>query len=131
MVYLLVSWSSIPDQVPGHFSPDGTVTRWDTKSTLIIPPIISWVLFIGMSAVERFPQVWNTGVRVTEENQFRVYRAVKNLIRSTKLVMVMIFTGITLIQSLSQNLPGWFMPVFISLFAVLIVYHIIRLIMAR
>jgi len=131
VIYLIVSWSSIPDQIPGQFSADGTVARWDSKGILVIAPIISWVLFLGMSLVERFPQVWNTGVRVTEENQFRVYRAVKGLIRTTKLATVILFSVIVIIQSTAQSLPGWLMPVFLAALAILIIYHIIRLIMAR
>lgn len=130
-IYLLIVWGNIPDQIPGHFSGDGTVTRWDSKGTIIISPIISFVLFIGMSVIERFPQVWNTGVRVTEENKYRVYRACKNLLRSTKLATVMLFTVITLIQSLSQALPPWLIPLFTGIFIVVLVYHIIILVKAR
>ncbi|MCL2170059.1 MAG: DUF1648 domain-containing protein [Defluviitaleaceae bacterium] len=109
-VYLIVAWNSLPEQIPGHFAADGTVTRYDGRGALIAPVIISWVLYGLFVLVERFPQIWNTGVQVTEENKERVHRAIRNLISMIKLVIVAKFTFITIFQSLGTNLPSWFMP---------------------
>jgi len=131
VLYLIITWSSIPDQIPGHFNAAGEVTRWDGKISLIFLPILAWVLFIGMSVLERFPQVWNTGVRITEENKFRVYRVLKNLLRTVKLLIVTLFVLITIFQSLAQSMPVWCLPVFLSLLFVFIIYNIFRLLRAR
>jgi len=131
VIFLIVRWSSIPDQVPGHFNASGEVTRWDSKGTLIIMPIIMGVLYIGITILERFPQVWNTGVRITKENMFRVYRILKSLINIVKLLIVVTFASITIIQSLAVALPIWLMPVLISLIFGTIIINIIRLVKAR
>jgi len=131
IIYLLISWSGIPDQIPGHFAADGTVNRWDSKGTLFIVPAIAWVLFIGITIIERFPHLWNTGVRVTEENKYRIYKITKSLLVTIKLFVVALFVSITIMQTLAQSLPVFFLPVFLSLMSVIIVYHIIRLIKAR
>ena len=131
VIYLLVAWSSIPDQIPGHFNASGEVNRWDSKSTLFIVPIISFVIFTTMTVIERFPHLWNTGVRVTEENKFRVYGILRGLLISVKLIVVTMFTVLTLIQSLAQELPVWFLPVFITPIMISIVFHIVWLIRAR
>jgi len=130
-IYLIVAWNNIPDQIPGHFDASGQVTRWDSKISLIIVPIIAAVLFAGISILERFPQIWNTGVRVTEENKFRVYKILKGLITSIKFLIVAAFAAITVIQSLAQQLPIWFLPVFIAPILLTIVFHIIWLVRAR
>ena len=72
VVYLMVMWSRIPNQIPAHFNAAGEVNRWGSKSELIVLPIISWVLYGFITLVERYPQIWNTGVTVTEENCARV-----------------------------------------------------------
>ena len=131
VIYLLIRWSSIPDQVPGHFNVSGDVTRWDSKGTLIIMPVIAGVLYIGITILERFPQVWNTGVRITQENMFRVYRILKSMISIVKLLIITIFVSITIITSLAISLPSWLMPVFISLIFGTIVFNIVRLVKAR
>jgi len=131
VVYLAVSWNSLPDQVPGLIGLDGEVTRWDGKGTLILMPIIAWVTFAGVTILEQFPKAWNTGVRVTEENMFRVYRAVKSLIRSTKLLILAFFAAMTIMQSQLQTLPIWLMFVFIGLLMIAGLFHGVRILRAR
>jgi len=131
VIYLLVTWGNIPDQIPGHFAADGSVNRWDSKGTLFLLPAIGWVTFIGMTIIERFPHLWNVGVRVTEENKYRVYRVAKTLLIKVKLIIVALFVFITVFQSLSQNLPSWFMPVVMALIFVPVIISVVRLIRAR
>ncbi|MCL2227867.1 MAG: DUF1648 domain-containing protein [Oscillospiraceae bacterium] len=128
VLYLLIVWSSLPDRIPGHFGADGAVTRYDGRGVLLVGPIFAGILFGGIVLLERFPQVWNAGVTVTEENKAKVYRTVKSLLAATKLILVTAFIFIAIIQSLGRNLPGWFLPVFIWLLAFMILFFIIRLI---
>jgi len=130
-IYLIVAWGNLPDQIPGHFGADGAVTRYDDKGILLVLPIIAWVMFIGISVVERFPQLWNTGVRVTEENKFRVYRVIKSLISKVKFIVITMFVFITIIQSLAQSLPIWFSPVFLGVLFITIIFSFCRLLLAR
>ena len=44
-----------------------------SKGELVILPIIGWLMYIFLTVIENFPQIWNTGVTVTEENKDRVY----------------------------------------------------------
>ena len=131
VIYLIVTWNSLPEQIPGHFGADGVVTRYDGKWALLVMPILAWLLFGGLSLIERFPQIWNTGVQVTKENKFRVYRILKNLLCATKLILVTSFIYVTIIQSLSQNLSRWFVPVFLFLLFGSMAYFAIMLIRAK
>ncbi|WP_409975166.1 DUF1648 domain-containing protein [Bacillus sp. Bva_UNVM-123] len=36
IVYLVISWSLIPEQVPGHYNGAGEVNRWGSKYELFI-----------------------------------------------------------------------------------------------
>ena len=127
VIYLIIRWNHIPDQVPGHFDGSGQVTRWDNKGTLWVLPAIGWFLFIGMSILEQFPKIWNTGVRITEENMYRVYRVLKNLLGSIKLLISALFVSISVIQSLVISLPVWYIVIFLALIFITLIFNMIRL----
>jgi len=131
LVYLIAVWGGLPEQIPAHFDSAGNITSYSGKGTLLIMPIVNWAMFIGISVIERFPQIWNTGVRVTKENKWRVYRIIKNMIVTTKFTMVAPFVFISVNQSLGTNLPIWFLPVFLFVCFASLVFFIINLIRAR
>lgn len=91
-IYLIVIWEHIPDEIPGHYNAMGEIDRVTGKGSLLVLPITTWIMYIGLAIVERFPQVWNTGVAVTEENKERVYRILKSMLGTLKLNVVVVFT---------------------------------------
>ncbi len=128
VVYLVLFWNRIPDKIPGHYNAAGVVDRWGNKGELFVVPIVAWIMYIGLTILERFPQVWNTGVQVTEENKERVYRILKNMISTEKLLMVAVFIFLTINSSFSIGLPIWFLPVFLILMFGSLILFIISLI---
>ena len=112
-IYLGINWSTLPDKIPAHYDFAGNIDRWGKKGELLIVPIMSWVLYVMITGVEQIPAIWNTGVKVTVENRYRVYRVLKYMVKTLKLIMVVDFSYLT-IQSLSgQSLPGWFTLLFL------------------
>ncbi len=91
VIYLEANWNNIPDKIPGHYNAMGEVDRWGNKGELVVLPIIGWIMYIGITVLEHFPQVWNTGVTITEDNKTRIYRILKNMIGTTKLLVVGVF----------------------------------------
>ena len=126
-VYLILAWNTIPAKIPAHYNAAGEVNRWGSKSELIVLPIISVLLYGLITLIEHYPQVWNTGVRITDENRTVVYRLLKNLIAWVKMITLSIFGSLTVISSLSLNLPIWFLLVFLVLLFGIIAYYIVRL----
>lgn len=120
-LYLIVGWDSFPDRIPAHYNAAGEIDRWGGKGELIFLPVMMWVLYIGISVVQHFPQIWNTGVQVTPENRERVYRTLMYMVETLKLLMVAGFSFLSLYGVTGKNLPAWFLFVFIgALFADLI-----------
>ena len=113
VVYLFLAWGSIPDRVPGHYNALGEVDHWSGKNRLIVLPIISWLIFGFITLVERYPQIWNTGITVTEQNRERVYRLLKNLIALVKMYVLLMFASLTVLSSLALNLPMWYILAFL------------------
>lgn len=128
LIYLIIHWNSIPDKIPGHYNGMGEIDRMGSKGEILVLPIISWLMYLGMTVIERFPQVWNTGVRVTEENRERVYRTIKNMLSTMKLIIVAVFSYLTINSAQVLPLSPWFLPVFLILIFGSIIFFIIRLI---
>ncbi len=129
--YLAVNWSSIPDKIPSHYNAVGEVDSWGNKMELLVLAIIGWIMYIGITVLEQFPQVWNTGVTVTEENKARIYPILKMMISTLKLLVVGVFVFLALNSALAKALPLWFLPVFLVLMFGSIVFFIVRLIRAK
>lgn len=128
---LIVNWSNIPDKIPGHYNAVGEVDRWGNKEELLILPIIGWILYIGITVLEQFPQIWNTGVKVTEQNATRIYRILKNMVGTIKLLMVFVFVFLTANSAFAKALPDWFLPTFLVLIFGSMIFFIVKLIRAR
>ena len=109
-LYLIINWDHIPDQIPGHYNGAGEIDRWGNKSELWFTPILSVLMYLGISLCERTPGIWNTGVEVTRENKVRIFRIIKNMIVTMKLVMVLTFVFLSFYSALSNPLPAWFLP---------------------
>ena len=128
LIYLIINWNSIPDKLPGHYNAVGEIDRMGNKGELLVLPIINWLMYLGMTAVERFPSVWNTGVRVTEENRERVYRTIKNMLSTMKLIIVAVFSYLTINSARALPLSPGFLPAFLILIFGSIILYIIRLV---
>ena len=129
--FLAVCWQRIPEEVPMHFNSAGEIDRWGSRAELLILPVIAWLMYGLMTAVERFPGAWNTGVRVTEENRERVYALLGHLLSTLKLLMTGIFTWLTLWCTLAEPLPKWFLPAVLGAMSADLVYWLVRLFRAR
>ncbi|MFA9379317.1 MAG: DUF1648 domain-containing protein [Lachnotalea sp.] len=128
LVYLFLNWSSIPNQIPGHYNAMGKIDRMGSKGELLTLPIIGWVMYLSLTVIENFPGIWNTGVTVTEENKERVYRILKNMLNTVKLIMVAVFVYLTINSVQAISLTVWFLPVFLILVFGSILFFIIKLV---
>ena len=125
--YLIFHWGSIPDKIPAHYDWEGNIDRWGNKSDLIFLPMMSWFLYLLITGLQQVPLVWNTGVKITEENEERVYRTLKYMLETLKMIVVADLTYITVHSLMGKSLSGWFaMIVPVAVFGDLI-FWIVRL----
>lgn len=107
-VRLIVSWPSIPDRIPMHYNFAGEIDRWGGKESLIFLFGVEFLIYALITVTERFPSIWNTGVEVTPENREKVYRTLKYMIKTIKLIVVFIFTYLIWKSAEAEALPVWF-----------------------
>lgn len=130
-LYLIISWGSLPDTIPMHYNLSGEIDRWGSKGELIFLPVMMWIIYLGITLMQRFPQIWNTGVTVTPENRERVYRTLKYMVESLKLIVVVDFSLLTIFSATGRNLPVWFTFVFLGVLAADLVFWLVRLVRRR
>ena len=105
-LFLAAGWNQIPEKVPGHYNFAGEADSMTGKGTLILIPVMNWLMYLGISALEHFPQAWNTGVEITAQNRERAYRVLYHMIVSMKLSVVLIFSFMTVWHG--NYMPSWF-----------------------
>lgn len=111
LAYLILGWSFFPDQIPMHYNGAGEIDRWGGKGEIIFIEVIMWLIYLGIGAVEKYPQIWNTGVEVTPKNKERVYRTLKYMLKTLKFLTALIFAYLIVNSLQSVPLPEWFTSV--------------------
>ena len=56
-LYLLIGWDSFPERIPAHYNAAGEIDRWGTKGEMVFLPVMMWILYIGLTVLQHFPQI--------------------------------------------------------------------------
>ena len=113
ILFLIITWSKIPDTIPMHYDSAGNIDRFGSKLEILVLPIIILIVYTFITIIEKFPEAWNTGIKVTEENKERVYSTLLHLISTIKFIMVGMVAYLTVHTALSLELSAWVTPVFV------------------
>lgn len=113
VLYVIITWKNIPDMIPGHYNIAGEIDKYSSKNSIWILIVVQILLFTMMSVLERFPNIWNTGVQITEENVERVYTNLRNMKTYLKMMIMIYFSYMTFQSIGGGNLHS--MSIFIFL----------------
>lgn len=131
LIYLIVRWNVIPDQIPIHYNAAGDIDGWGGKGMVWLLVVISWGLYLGITFVGRFPELWNTGVKITKKNKEKVYRLIKYLIGTSKLILISVFTLLIVFSTLAKPLPLWFAGIYLTILIADMAFWLVRIFMER
>jgi len=130
-VYIIVIYENLPDIIPIHYNALGSPDNFGKKWMILSLPIVSTVLFIGLTLLNYFPESFNYPTKINEDNALIQYTYATRLIRYLKLVIVFIF-GILLYQTtrypLNQNdgVGIWFLPLFLGLIFIPLIFYVLK-----
>ena len=130
-IFIISIYNSLPDIIPIHYNALGTADNFGKKWMILSLPIVSTVLFIGLTLLNYFPESFNYPTKINEDNALIQYTYATRLIRYLKLVIVFIF-GILLYQTtrypLNQNdgLGIWFLPMFLGLIFIPLIFYVLK-----
>ncbi len=114
-IYLIAAWKDIPAQVPGHYNAAGVADSMTSKGSILFAIIFGWILYLILWGAEQFPQSWNTGVKVTPANQWRVYRVLKNMLVTLRLFLALTFCYLAVCMAVScQKLPTYYLLIILA-----------------
>ena len=125
----LINYSILPEIIPIHFNGAGKANGFGNKTHIFILPIISTLLFIGLTILNKRPHIFNYPSQITKENAVHQYTNATRMMRVLKLVIVLLFGLIIFktIENVNGNADGlgtWFLPFTIGLFIILSLYFL-------
>ena len=96
ILYSIVQWNVLPNQVPAHFNGAGEVDRYGSKWMLLLLPLIGMGMFGILDFLERHPQWHNYPQRLNERNARQFYQNSRILLNRVKNISVVLFAYIQL-----------------------------------
>lgn len=101
-VFMVMNYSSLPEEVPTNFDFQGNVTGTGGRGSVIALIVMNWVLAVPMLVSLFFPGVWNLP-SVKPQNAARAMAIGRKMIELLTLAMVVFMTYMFLV--LAQMLP--------------------------
>ena len=130
-VWTGTSYSNLPDSIPTHFNAAGEADDYGRKASIFGLPVVASLLYIGLTLLNRVPHSFNFPTPVTQENALIQYTNATRMIRSLKLILVVVFGGISFqtIQQANGETDGlgiWLLPVTLGLIFLPLIYFVIK-----
>ena len=112
---VIANYSNLPISIPTHFNAAGAPDRYSGKTTLFVLPIIGTITFIGMTFLNKFPEIFNYPTEITTSNASAQYLNSTRMMRYLKMILVVIFgtivyNKIQIAQGISEGLGGLVSP---------------------
>lgn len=133
---VFINYKNLPAIIPIHYNGVGEADGFGGKGSIFLMPILSIVLYIGLTILNRYPHVFNYPISITESNALRQYTIATSMIRWMKVIIIFIF-GWTTIDTILQakgyheGLGIWFLPIILVLIFFPMIYGIIKMVKAK
>jgi uncharacterized membrane protein len=130
-IITLFYYKNLPETIPTHFNAAGQADDYGSKPTMFLLPVLGTILFIGMTILNQFPQIFNYPVKITAENILKQYTMAIRMIRVLKLSILILFMMVAwLTNSTAFNGDGkqkiWFLPLMLGIIFIPLGFYIVR-----
>jgi len=127
----LTNYSILPEIIPIHFNGAGKADGFGNKTQIFVLPIISTLLFIGLTTLNKHPHMFNYPSQITKENAVHQYTNATRMIRVLKLVIVVlfgliVFRKIQIVNGHADGLGTWFLPLTMGMIFIPMLYFLIK-----
>jgi uncharacterized membrane protein len=129
--YLAAIWTKLPAQIPVHFNIMGQPDRWGSRNTHFSLFGVMAALYIGISILQRFPQIYNYPFGLTPQNVYRQYQLARQLLTLIKTEIVCLFClvqweTVLAARERSHALGIWLIPVMLLAILGAIVHYFVQ-----
>ncbi|MFP7253569.1 DUF1648 domain-containing protein [Terribacillus goriensis] len=105
VLFLIIIWRQLPEQVPLHMGLTGHVDDWAAKESLLLLPALSIIMFTILHQLGKYPHVHNYPKRLNENNAAAFYQLSRKMLNKVKNICVLVFCFIDL--EFSMIALGW------------------------
>lgn len=132
IVYFAAEWTRLPSTVAIHFNGKGEPDGWGSKGILLILPLISLLLYIGVSKLVKYPHLFNYLQPITEANapaQYLNARQMMNWLKFEIIASIGYSEWIVIQAGHHQALPEWdiwFTSSLVAVFLGTLLFYILR-----
>jgi uncharacterized membrane protein len=134
---VLLCYFKLPETIPIHYNGAGEIDGWGSKAILWLLPVISSIMYIGITFVQKIPHLFNyANIEITEKNAEKLYRIAVRMVSILKILVILLFALIT-VEVLQDALNTfWFMQfwmiwVIMALMGILLVCGIVKMYKAK
>ena len=93
-IQLLLNYNDLPGKVASHFNAAGNPDNYSDKIFLWLLPTLALLMYIGVFIANRFPDLHNYMVNITEENALKQYRFSTRVLRVVNFLCALMFAYI-------------------------------------
>ena len=132
----VMNYGNLPDTIPTHFNAAGQPDGYGGKGTLWLLPATGMFMYLMMTVIEQFPQIYNYPVEITATNAERQYGIATRLIRILKTLILLVFTFLSYktIETATGKASGLgkaFLPVFLLITFGVVIFYIVKSVNSR
>lgn len=126
----IYSYITLPEIIPTHFDISGQANGYGNKLTILLIPLIGTGVLIGLSILNKYPEIFNYPNKITEENELESYTNATRMMRYLKLVIALVFIIVTIMinRSAQGHADGFIMilPVVLGLIFIPLIFFTIK-----
>ena len=126
-------YNDLPDKLAKHFDVFGQTDSYGDKNIIWLFPVLGIILYVGLTILSKYPQIFNYPTKVTGENTERLYKTGVITVRFLKIVVILsfVYLNFRIIKIGLNEMTGignLFIPVFLTLIFGFIGLMILRMI---
>ncbi len=131
-ILVIFSYSHLPNSIPIHFNLKGEPDSYGEKLAIFILPVISTILFGGLTLLNRYPHLFNYPATINETNAPKHYGNAVRMLRVIKLAIVIIFFTVakhTVAVATGQDnfwMSPWTFIISLALLLVPVFYFVVK-----
>lgn len=125
-VYLIARYHALPAKIPGRFDASGTITEYRSKSSLVVLPVMNWLLYGFVTLVEKFPELYHISDSM-DEGQDKISAIIRQMMGVLKLAAVAGISYIMIASMAGRGIGVWFLPVFLAALILPLIIMVLRI----
>lgn len=80
----MIAFFTLPETIPTYYNASGQVDNYGSKTSLFILPAIASIIFIGITKLNKYPDIFNYTVTIKQANAESQYTVATRMLRILK-----------------------------------------------